>query len=212
MSDTTPDSTPAPAPAPAPPSRRGLTIGIALGLAVFLLGVWLVITRLPQLLTANRSGAPVEPAPAPAASDTRKIHVNLFYVSESGLELVSVGRDLPYGATASEQARRIVEAQIQAPPDGAVSAIPPETTVHAVYLAANGEAYVDLGPEIVAHHTGGTIDEALAVYQIVNALTVNTSITSVQILIDGKEVDTLAGHIDLRRPLAKSLDWVYKGK
>jgi hypothetical protein len=30
----------------------------------------------------------------------------------------------------------------------------------------------------------------------------------VQILIDGQEVDTLAGHVDLRRPLGKSLEWV----
>jgi hypothetical protein len=30
----------------------------------------------------------------------------------------------------------------------------------------------------------------------------------VQILVDGKEVDTLAGHLDLRRPLAKNLDYV----
>jgi hypothetical protein len=27
----------------------------------------------------------------------------------------------------------------------------------------------------------------------------------VQVLIDGKEVDTLAGHIDLRKPLQKNL-------
>jgi hypothetical protein len=30
----------------------------------------------------------------------------------------------------------------------------------------------------------------------------------VQVLVDGKEVDTLAGHVDLRRPLAKNLSWV----
>jgi hypothetical protein len=29
-------------------------------------------------------------------------------------------------------------------------------------------------------------------------------VTAVQILVDGHEVDTLAGHVDLRRPLAKS--------
>jgi hypothetical protein len=29
----------------------------------------------------------------------------------------------------------------------------------------------------------------------------------VQILIDGKEADTLAGHVDLRRPLRKNLSW-----
>jgi hypothetical protein len=30
----------------------------------------------------------------------------------------------------------------------------------------------------------------------------------VQVLIDGKEVETLAGHVDLRRPLVKDLRWV----
>ena len=29
-----------------------------------------------------------------------------------------------------------------------------------------------------------------------------------QILIDGHEVDTLAGHIDLRRPLERNMKWV----
>ena len=28
-----------------------------------------------------------------------------------------------------------------------------------------------------------------------------------QLLVDGKEVETLAGHVDLRRPLVKNLDW-----
>ena len=40
------------------------------------------------------------------------------------------------------------------------------------------------------------------------AVTNLPAITRVQILIDGKEVDTLAGHVDLRHPLAKSMDWV----
>jgi hypothetical protein len=30
-------------------------------------------------------------------------------------------------------------------------------------------------------------------------------------LIDGQEVDTLAGHMDLRFPLGKALDWIQKG-
>jgi hypothetical protein len=47
------------------------------------------------------------------------------------------------------------------------------------------------------------------VYSLVNALTVNLpAVTRVQILIDGKEVDTLAGHVDLRHPLSKNMEWV----
>jgi hypothetical protein len=34
------------------------------------------------------------------------------------------------------------------------------------------------------------------------------AVTSVQVLVDGKEVETLAGHVDLRGPLSKNLDYV----
>ena len=62
---------------------------------------------------------------------------------------------------------------------------------------------------IVAKHPGGSLDEIFTVYTLVNALTVNLpAVTRVQILVDGKEVDTLAGHVDLRHPLSKSMEWV----
>jgi hypothetical protein len=68
---------------------------------------------------------------------------------------------------------------------------------------------VNLSPEITHRHGGGALDELFTVYAIVNALTVNLpAITRVQILVDGKEVDTIAGHVDLRHPLQKNLKWV----
>jgi hypothetical protein len=51
------------------------------------------------------------------------------------------------------------------------------------------------------------------VYAIVNALTVNLpDITSVQVLVDGKEVDTLVGHLDLRHPLRRGARWVQRAQ
>ena len=45
----------------------------------------------------------------------------------------------------------------------------------------------------------------LTVYTLVGALTVNLpAVTTVQLLVDGKEVETLAGHVDLRRPLMRN--------
>jgi hypothetical protein len=68
---------------------------------------------------------------------------------------------------------------------------------------------VDLSAEISTAHPGGTTNEILTVYAIVNALTVNLpAISGVQLLVNGQEVDTLAGHIDLRRPLQQDLRWV----
>lgn len=195
-----------------PPSRRGLWIAIAAGVALIAVGVWLVFAKLPSFLTRpDEDAAPITGA-APAG-EGRKIQATLFYVSDDGAELVAVNREVLYGATPAEQARNIVDAQVATPPEGLASAIPAATKVRAVFLAARGEAYVDLSPEAAAAHSGGSLNEALAVFAIVNALTANLAdVTSVQILIDGKEVDTLAGHVDLRQPLARAQKWVRKAQ
>jgi hypothetical protein len=63
---------------------------------------------------------------------------------------------------------------------------------------------VDLSPEVSSGHPGGSLNELLTVYAIVNAVSANLPATRrVQILIGGKEADTLAGHVDLRRPLTR---------
>ena len=75
----------------------------------------------------------------------------------------------------------------------------------ALYVTERGDAFVDLSAEARTRHTGGALDELFTVYAIVNALTTNLpAITRVQILVDGKEVDTLAGHVDLRHPLRRT--------
>ena len=77
---------------------------------------------------------------------------------------------------------------------------------------SQGVAFVDLGGNITTGQTGGSLDEALAVYAIVDAVVFNLpQVTSVQLLVNGKQIDSLAGHVDLRRPLSKSLNWVRKG-
>ena len=82
------------------------------------------------------------------------------------------------------------------------------TSVRGVFLTEQGDAFVDLSKEAVTEHTGGSLDELFSVYAIVNTLTGNMpAIKRVQILIEGKEVDSLAGHVDLRNPLPESARW-----
>ena len=149
---------------------------------------------------------PSSPVPAPPG---RKIKARLFYVSQDGVGLTSVEHDVAYGDGADDQAREIIAAQIAPPVAPLVSAVPPGTTLRAVFITKSGDAYVDLSREARSAHPGGTVNELLTVYTIVNALTANLpAVTAVQLLIDGKEVDTLSGHVDLRRPLVKNLAWV----
>ncbi len=74
-----------------------------------------------------------------------------------------------------------------------------------VYLSERNEAFVDLDSTVRTKHPGGSMNELFTVFTIVNAVATNLpDVQEVQLLIDGHEVDTLAGHVDLRRPLRKN--------
>jgi len=175
-----------------------------------LLGVALLVLIIfgPRWLASPPPVVDAAP-PAVAPADARKIRARLFYVNTEGTALSSVEQEVIYGEGIAEQARRIIEAQLAAPAAPHVSAIPPGTKLRTVFLTARGEAYVDLSGDVQTNHPGGTTNEALTVYSLVGALVSNLpAITSVQILIDGKEVDTLAGHLDLRRPIEQDAWWI----
>jgi spore germination protein GerM len=177
------------------------------GVIAAAIGVWGVSWWLPGWLADPRP-APTSTATLPgdpASGETRRIHASLFYVATSGDGLVGVDREVVYASAPAAQARRIVEAQLGQAPEGQVSAIPAGAEVRSLFLTSRGEAFVDITAALATNHPGGSLHEALTVYAIVNALTVNLpDITAVQILIDGREVDSLAGHIDLRHPIKRN--------
>ena len=184
---------------------RGFGLYIALAV-VLVAGLVTLLVMGPRWLTTPAEDD--EPAAAPAA-EARKIRARLFYVDEQGTGLRGVEQEVLYGEGTAEQARRIIEAQIAAAPAPHVSAIPDGTKLRTIFFTKAGEIYVDLTADVQANHPGGTTNETLTVYALVSALTANLpAVTGVQILIEGKEVDTLAGHLDLRRPIEQDLKWI----
>lgn len=188
-------------------SRRILTLG-AIVVVVIALGA-LMFARWPRFTSRATPRAAAAPSPTAPAPPGRKIKARLFYVADDGMRLTSVERDIAYGEGAVEQAREIVLAQIAPVVEPLLSAVPAGTALRAVFVTEGGEAFVDLSREVASGHPGGTVNELLTVYTIVNALTVNMpAVNAVQVLVDGKEVETLSGHVDLRQPLAKNLAWI----
>jgi spore germination protein GerM len=188
--------------------RRVVVIAIAI---IAIAAGWWLAVRLRNAPAATSPAGSTATAGTSAAA--RKITATLYYVSEDGMSLVGVQREVPYGDTVLEQARQIVDAQLTPAPPPLVSAIPQGAALRALYVTDRGDAFVDLSAETRTMHTGGALDELFTVYSIVNALTTNLpAVTRVQILVDGKEVDTLAGHVDLRHPLQKNLKWVKTDK
>lgn len=185
------------------PSKRVLIAG---GAGAVLL-MWVLFWGLPSWV--NRRGTTTGTTSADTTAEGRRINATLFFVSQDAQSLVPVRREVPFAATTAEQARQIVVGQLGEPPATLHSPIPRGTTVRGVFVSEEGVAFVDLSAEAAASHPGGSTAEALTIYSIVNAVIVSLpDVRAVQILVDGREVETLAGHVDLRHPLPKNMTWV----
>lgn len=192
--------------------RRVLTaVGIVVAAAVF---GWLVMSALGRILRTPAAAPPDAAAEAPAVAPPAtaepaagpRIKATLYFGAEDGQRLVGVQQDVPLAEGTVAQARALVNALLTTPPEPPLaSAIPEGTLLRGVYVSDQQEVFVDLDATVRVKHGGGSTQELLTVYSLVNTLLVNLPTASaVQILIDGREADTLAGHVDLRRPLRKN--------
>jgi spore germination protein GerM len=167
---------------------------------------WLLFVGLPRWYARPATAAPATASSPAAGEGVRKIKARLFYVSDDGQRLIAAEREVPFADEPESQARAVLDAQLEPAAAPLVSAIPAGTALRNLFVTNDGAAFVDLSAEVASAHPGGSLNELLTVYTVVHALTFNLpAITSVQLLVNGKEVDTLAGHIDLRRPLARNL-------
>jgi spore germination protein GerM len=192
------------------PSRATFLIG--LGLAALLAIVVLAAPRLSRLLT--RTVAEDEPAAEEARPGhdeeaagraERTINVKLFFQAADRPGLVMEERTVPFSSDLGAQLKAVVGELIQGSKSGLVATLPPETRVLEVFVSARGVAYVDLSKE-ASQGTAGSHDELLSVYSIVNSLTANfPAVKRVQILLEDRPTDTLAGHVDLSRPLTADM-------
>jgi hypothetical protein len=84
-----------------------------------------------------------------------------------------------------------------------------DVKLRALYVDPSGKATVDLTPLQQREVRASAWEEHLAIYAIVNTVMQNfEDIKQVQFLRDGKEAQTLAGHMDLLRTFTKRMDLV----
>lgn len=188
--------------------REWLRIGAGVLLVVAL--AWALMAGLGRLLRtptddAAPDGGPEATAPA-VERPVPHIKATLYFAAADGLHLVGIEREVPLGDTLVAQARAIVEAQIAAAaPPPLAPVIPAGTALRGLYVSDAREVFVDLEGGIRGAHRGGAVGELLTTYALTHALLANLpTLASVRLLIDGREADTLAGHVDLRRPLVKN--------
>ncbi|MGD9347491.1 MAG: GerMN domain-containing protein [Candidatus Aminicenantes bacterium] len=135
--------------------------------------------------------------------------ITLYFLSKDDNYLHSEKREIVEHPSLVRQAIQSVEELLNGSQQGLLSPLPEGTELREFFITKRGVAYVDFSGEIRDEHLSGTSAEMGTVFSVVNTLTYNfKSIKKVFILIDGSEKETLAGHIDLSRPLVPRYDLV----
>lgn len=184
--------------------NRRTWLPIVIGVAALVALGWGVTTLLERLTRPEPPVGTTAAAPEPDALETPHIAATLFYASAEGDALIPVQREVPLADDIEAQGREILLSQLTPAPEPYISPIPAGTMLRAFYVTERGDAFVDLSREVTTAHPGGSLTELLTVQAIVNAVTANLpAVQRVQIIVDGREVDTIAGHIDVRRPLVR---------
>jgi spore germination protein GerM len=164
----------------------------ALGTAVFCLA--LLMARAPVATGDDRP------------SDFHRSLVHLYFADRTGGYLSAEERVMTHPGDTARFAADIVRALIGGPRENLVRTLPPETRLRTLFVAEDGCCYVDLSSEGRRFHPGGVQSELLSVYSIVNSLVLNIdTVNRVKLLMDGDEVTSLAGHIDLTPSLAADM-------
>jgi germination protein M len=132
-------------------------------------------------------------------SANAKITAALYFANESGEKLVKEERSIE--TAKGDISVIILEELIKGPlTPGLNRTVPAGVKVLGVSVN-NGIAAVDFSEEIRTRHWGGSTGEILTVYSIVNTLTELPEIEQVRFLIEGEEIETLTGHLDLSQPV-----------
>ena len=155
-------------------------------------------------------GGEVTSKPVLSAPQTKMM--DLFFSDITGRRLSLERREVT-GDNREDLLKNVVEELIKGPIDeNRVRTLPESVLVRAVFEREK-TVWVDLGGAVSDEHPGGAWTEVLAVYSLVNTLTENfTDVSYVQLLINGRESETFAGHVDISTPLASRIqllagDW-----
>jgi spore germination protein GerM len=120
--------------------------------------------------------------------------------------LITEKRTLPWNDDPEKRARLLMAELLKGPTGDAVRTTPESTVLRSVSVTRDGIARVDLSASLTREHPGGSSSEMLTLYSIVNTLAFNIDdIHRVQILIEGRTIDTLAGHMDCRQPVVPNI-------
>ena len=151
----------------------------------------------PQVTTE-----PAENRPVKKETVEQSVNVKIYYPDDSGTKLVEVEREVLVDDSVDKYTAAVETLMEEPVEENLTTIFPKNAGIRSVTV--NGDlATVDFDGNIAKGFVGGSTGEEFLIGSIVNTLTNFPEIKRVKFLVDGKEIETLSGHMDLSLPLER---------
>jgi hypothetical protein len=139
----------------------------------------------------------MRPVVPPVAGATEQVTLFVAY-DDTGVLLAQSAR-IPLPSVRQQRAEELLRSLLALYMDKASPhPLPEGADVRSVYLVDPGLAVIDINAAFADGHRSGVLSEELTVASMIQTLSTNLpGILRVKILVEGKQRDTLAGHVDL---------------
>ena len=164
----------------------------------------------PYSQSEKQPAAPVVSAPAGTAQGEDLFNLRMFYPVENRLEMIE--KLLPRRTKESAIAEAVIDEYFEGPGEGLTSCVPQNVKLLGIYEGPDDVLYVDLSDELRRNFQGDALQEYLLLRGLYESLISNLQdISDVKVLVDGKETETLGGHVYLKYTLKDAVSYGYGG-
>ncbi|MCR5756372.1 MAG: GerMN domain-containing protein [Selenomonas sp.] len=153
-----------------------------------------------EKVAVDNGGAP-NALPDEDKNGKGKLAIKVYYPDEQGLKLQAVQKTVKMGN--DDKYTAALKALLDGTKEkGLTTIVPKQAKVKSVKVQGD-TAIVDFDDNLVKKFIGGSTGEEMLVGSIVNTLTEFKEIKKVQLLVEGKKIESISGHLDLSQPVER---------
>lgn len=153
------------------------------------------------------------PVDMDAMKKKEKQIAKIYFSDQQELFLRSEKRYVIKEKDSALQAMEIAKALLDGSKNGLVDTFPKNVTVKDVEVTKDGVALVSFSKNLIKSYEGSSASEMATIYSLTDSITQNIpDIKKVKILIEGKEIPSIKGHISTKKAFAPDLELIIPEK
>ncbi len=140
-----------------------------------------------------------------------KREVTLYFSDQEAEYLIGEKREIKKREEVEEEVKEVIRELIKGPKGRLLPTCLPRQNCYPSSSKNKGMARANFSKALSKDHPGGRSAEMMTVYSVVNTLIINFPVIKrVQFLVEGKEIESITGHLSLSRPIAPKPDLIRK--